>query len=134
MPEYPLLPDGTYHFEIRSIEHKTSSKGREMYQVSLDCDDEDGNSKWVWDYVMADDSDWAVQKRYAFCAACGMDPADEFKDMPTAGQEGYVKIKSEDKSLKAGTEDEYWPAKNVVDEYVESVPVGSVAADDEVPF
>ena len=116
MPHEPLA-DGTYPFEVKEKKIKKSSKGNTMAQIVLTVEGP-SHSKWVYDFMMESNEDWAARKKEEFCVACNVEPSLDLIDLPGPGATGLCKVKYVDPQEKKDKPGEFWNEKNEVVEYI----------------
>lgn len=130
-----LLPNGEYDFEVVGVSDKKSSSGADMITLKLMIFDENGDNRFVYDYL-TESMGWKL--RHA-ADACGLLSHYEAGNITASSFEmatGKIKIKTQ-KGNK-----EYPNPKNVVEDYVKrenGIPhatpsVAAVLNNDEIPF
>jgi hypothetical protein len=140
-----IWPDGTYDFEVKEAEEKTSQAGNEMTELQVWIFNKEGDRKMVFDYLVSSEkASWKIRH---FAASCGLIRQYETGSLlapEIVGRTGQCTIGTQ----KA--RDSY-PAKNVIRDYVktagstahtgvsapaagrrEKAPAGDI--DDEIPF
>ena len=106
--EFPLLPAGTYRFEVVNVVRAMSAAGNDMYQLRIKCTNDAGNSGNVFDNLV--ETEKCGWKFIQFFDSIGMDTDDTESVMNTIGEVGKVQIKVEQ---RPGYND-----RNVVDRYL----------------
>lgn len=134
-----LLPNGNYGFEIvKAEERKSKSSDNYMFALSLKVFNEDGDAKFVDDYIVFTDR-WAFKLRH-LAASVGLVAeyeAGTLKDHDLVGKTGVAKIIiQKDKDPEA-------QSKNAVRDYIvidkTEVPASTIAQSEEalsdkIPF
>ncbi len=128
----PIAP-GIYDFEVNEKEIKKSSKGNPMAAITLAVEGPD-YTKWIYDYMMESDKKWAVDKKRAFCACCGMPESTDLIDLPGPGSTGQVKIGIEKEQDKEDGSGDVWPAKNKVMKYIPAEERAIPTEQESLPF
>lgn len=129
-----LLEAGTYDFEVRTAEDKTSSKGNEMIEVKLNVFDTDGSVKQITDWIMPQ----MAKKFKHFHNATDMMAKYESGSLvadDVIGKTGKCMIKQEPYTNKDGLK----VMSNKVDDYVKrenlgTEPMNKDVAEDSIPF
>jgi hypothetical protein len=139
--EESLMPAGTYDFEVVEASNEKSKKGNDMIKVKLQLWDRNGDTRFLYDYLM----EAMMFKLLHFCEATGLSQMFQAGNLSAEnclGRTGKVKI-------KVGEAQNGYAPKNEVKDYVSpqagqgmaaraasAAPVASNApADtDDVPF
>lgn len=129
--EEGLYPEGIYSFEIANAENKVSKSGNDMIQLKIKVYDNDGNFRFVDDYLL---ESMAYKLRHA-AVVCGLGDKYESGSLDAfdfVGKTGSLKL-----TVQKDKKGEY-PDKNVVKDYVipkdESETVSKTLQDDEIPW
>jgi hypothetical protein len=127
-----LLPDGTYDATIGTAEDTISSKGNEMIKLDVTVYDKNGNTRFIYDYLL---EALAYKLRHA-AEACGL--LDEYakgtlEAQDFIGKSCKVKVKIDSKNPD-------FPPKNVINDYITPdksfIPksVDEVLGEEKIPF
>lgn len=129
--EEGLYPEGSYSFEISSAENKTSKSGNDMIQLKIKVYDNDGNFRFVDDYLL---ESMAYKLRHA-AFVCDLGDKYEAGDLDAfdfVGKTGNLSLK-----IQKDKKGEY-PDKNVVKDYIApkdgEETIGQALQSDEVPW
>ena len=106
--DYPVLPAGTYRFEVDNVVRAVASSGNDMYQVRLKCFKEDGGTANVFDNLV--ETEKALWKFVQYFDCFGFDTDDTEAVLDTIGEIGNVVI---DVEKRTGYSD-----RNVVKRYL----------------
>lgn len=58
--EFAVIPEGNHRIRVFDVEEKTSSTGKQMYEITLEVS---GYAGKVWDYLVFDNTDDSARKR-----------------------------------------------------------------------
>lgn len=112
-----LINEGKYQFEVIKSSIKTSDAGNQMIEVYLKIYDENGNTRFLYDYLMSLPT--MIYKLHHFCMSVGME--NEYKngslkieDLVNKGGIVHIKIKKNQVNPEGGT----FPEKNFVRDYL----------------
>lgn len=117
---YNILEDGVYDFEVLKSVRKVSKAGNAMAEIQLGVWDKKGKIVYIRDYLIFSEVPLNIKKVKHFCITSGRSEAYEKGELPEdlTGFSGKAKVAVQEPQLKNGTDNEYWPKKNIVADYV----------------
>ena len=109
-----LLPDGEYDFDVLAAEDQVSAAGNEMVKLKLDVFGPRGESRWVWDYLVAkEDSPYCERKIRHFAGTVGM-----MDDYESGGLDAAMLVGRSGRVQLVTSQDDGYSARNTVEDYV----------------
>lgn len=135
-----LLIEDIYPFIVKSMEQQHSKSGNEMLKVRLGVMDTKGDTRYIFDYLLA--TDQMIYKLKHFCESIGLAAKyaeGKFYPQDCIGLMGKVKIGIQKGAIKEDGTGSY-PDKNSVKDYIKAeekiVSVAKIETDlnDDINF
>ena len=110
-----IVPPGHYAFRVTGAKDKTSRNGRDMIELMLEIDTQNGSNGVVFDYLL----EAMPQKLFAFCEATGMSAfyhQGSLTSNDCIGKSAYLELTIE--QGQQNPQGGYYPDKNSVKKYI----------------